>query len=106
MVIDYQFNVLSGEIDFNTDDLLRDAIGQQVRTESIEIVDVRLSEKYQDIGVIKQRGNGDYFVELSADIDPYALEAMSMDTAFMIGRPRWKFSRNSGTCLNPTCPPR
>ncbi|HCP36541.1 MAG TPA: hypothetical protein DIT98_01740, partial [Verrucomicrobiales bacterium] len=79
VVIDYQFNVLSGEIDFNTDDLLRDAVGQQVRTESIEIVDVRLSEKYQDIGVIKQRGNGDYFVELSADIDPYALEAMSMD---------------------------
>ena len=78
-VIEYHFNELEGQIEFSTDDLLVDAVGQQVRKENLEVVNVSLSAGYQEIGTIRNIDGSNYIVELVEGFTPYSVEGMSID---------------------------
>uniref|UniRef100_UPI0030EF7DA0 retention module-containing protein n=1 Tax=uncultured Gilvimarinus sp. TaxID=1689143 RepID=UPI0030EF7DA0 len=78
-LIQYNYNELNGEITFNTDDLLEGAVGRQVITENLLVSNVQLSASYTDIGVLEDRGNGEYAIVLSPDTDQYDLEGLSID---------------------------
>ncbi|WP_041523840.1 retention module-containing protein, partial [Gilvimarinus agarilyticus] len=78
-LIQYNYNELNGEITFNTDGLLEGAVGRQVITENLLVSNVQLSASYVDIGVLEDRGNGEYAIVLNPGTDQYDLEGLSID---------------------------
>jgi len=69
----------TGEITFSTNDLLVGAVGKQVITENLLVSNVKLAAGYTDIGVLENRGGGNYAIVLNPGFDQYDLEGLSID---------------------------
>ncbi|MAY03677.1 MAG: hypothetical protein CMQ38_11960, partial [Gammaproteobacteria bacterium] len=77
--IEYNFNNLVGEILFDVADILEGATGKQVVNGNLKVYNISLGAGFEDIGVIENRGGGQYAIVLNAGVDQYDLEGLTLD---------------------------